>query len=263
MTVQRNMCFAALTGCFGAINTSPRNIDLGGDDHTGRHTESCFRVASQVSTNRRVRRSWEVGASLPPKLRGRAGGRCCQPTAESPASGCGRSSDRSAVSSGRRSDRMGIGEAGTVGRKVDREIIARRNSRRGGMMIKLNFCFIFCRGWWAFLLLQLHMLQALAQGRARDIFVYRNAASASKRQGISLGYGEALLALSEVNCRIHTEPISYRNGRFLHTIVSLWNRDLQTVPTRFSPFLLLSFPYPNLPLRIKSPVGTKPAFLVT
>ncbi|KAK2533704.1 hypothetical protein Q9233_004918 [Columba guinea] len=73
------------------------------------------------------------------------------------------SNDQSTVSSGRQSDRMGISEARTVERKVDRKIIARRNSRRGGMMIKLNFCFIFCRGWWAFLLLQLHMLQALAQ----------------------------------------------------------------------------------------------------
>uniref|UniRef100_A0A663F5Z6 Sidekick cell adhesion molecule 1 n=1 Tax=Aquila chrysaetos chrysaetos TaxID=223781 RepID=A0A663F5Z6_AQUCH len=54
--------------------------------------------------------------------------------------------------------------------RVDREIIARRNSRRGGMMIKLNFCFIFCRGWWAFLLLQLHMLQALAQDDVAPYF---------------------------------------------------------------------------------------------
>ena len=178
MTVQRNMCFTFLTGCFGAINTSARNIDLGGDYYTGRHTECCFRVACKVSTNQRVRRSCEVGASVPPKLRGRGSGRCSQPTTASLASGCGMSNDQSAVRSGRQSDRMGISEAITVERKVDREIIARRNSRRGGMMIKLNFCFIFCRGWWAFLLLQLHMLQALAQGRARDIFVDRNAASA-------------------------------------------------------------------------------------
>lgn len=178
MTLQRNMCFTFLTGCFGAINTPTRNIDLGGDYHTGRHTERLFRVACQVSTNQRVRRSCEVGASVPPKLRGKGSGRCSQPTKESPASGCGMSNDQSAVRSGRQSDRMGISEAITVERKVDREIIARRSSRRGGMMIKLNFCFIFCRGWWAFLLLQLHMLQALAQGRARDIFVYRNAASA-------------------------------------------------------------------------------------
>lgn len=178
VTVQRNMCFTFLTGCFGAINTSTRNIDLGGDYHTGRHTERCFRVACKVSTNQRVRRSCEVGASGPPKLRGEGSGRCSQPTKESPASGCGTSNDQSAVRSGRQSYRMGISEAITVERKVDREIIARRNSRPGGMMIKLNFCFIFCRGWWAFLLLQLHMLQALAQGRARDIFVYRNAASA-------------------------------------------------------------------------------------
>lgn len=178
VTVQRNMCFTFLTGCFGAINTSTRNIDLGGDYHTGRHAEGCFRVACKVSTNQRVRRSCEVGASVPPKLLDKGSGRCSQPTTESPASGCGMSNDQSAVRSGRQSDRMGISEAITVERRVDREIIARRNSRRGGMMIKLNFCFIFCRGWWAFLLLQLHMLQALAQGRARDIFVYRNAASA-------------------------------------------------------------------------------------
>uniref|UniRef100_A0A8B9F5W2 Sidekick cell adhesion molecule 1 n=1 Tax=Amazona collaria TaxID=241587 RepID=A0A8B9F5W2_9PSIT len=55
-------------------------------------------------------------------------------------------------------------------RTVDREITARRNSRRGGMTIKLNFCFIFCRGWWAFLLLQLHMLQALAQDDVAPYF---------------------------------------------------------------------------------------------
>lgn len=80
------------------------------------------------------------------------------------------SDDQSAVRSGSQSDRMGISEAIPVERKVDREIIARRNSRRGGMMIKLNFCFIFCRGWWAFLLLQLHMLQALAQGDVAPFF---------------------------------------------------------------------------------------------
>lgn len=177
MTVQRNMCFTFLTGCFGAINTSTRNTDLGGDYHTRRHRECCFRAAGEVSTNQRVHHSSEVGASLPQKLRGEGSGRCSQRTKESPASGCGMSNDQSIVSSGRQSDRMGISEARTVERKVDRKIIARRNSRRGGMMIKLNFCFIFCRGWWAFLLLQLHMLQALAQGRARDIFVYRNAAS--------------------------------------------------------------------------------------
>uniref|UniRef100_U3IAM3 Sidekick cell adhesion molecule 1 n=1 Tax=Anas platyrhynchos platyrhynchos TaxID=8840 RepID=U3IAM3_ANAPP len=57
-----------------------------------------------------------------------------------------------------------------VERKVDREIIARRNSRRDGMMMKLNFCFFFCRGWWAFLLLQLHMLQALAQDDVAPYF---------------------------------------------------------------------------------------------
>lgn len=172
------MCFTFLTGCFGAINTSTRNTDLGGDDHTGRHTEGCLRVACKVSTNQGARLSCEVGALVPPKLRGKGSRRCAHPTAERPAAGCGMSNDRSAVRSGRHKDRMGISEAITVEKKVDREIIARRNSKRGGMMIKLNFCFIFCRGWWAFLLLQLHMLQALAQGRARDVFVYRIAASA-------------------------------------------------------------------------------------
>lgn len=175
--MQRNMCFTFLTGCFGAINTSTRNTDLGGDYHTRRHRECCFWAAGEVSTNQRVHHSSEAGASLAQKLRGEGSGRCSQRTKESPASGCGMSNDQSTVSSGRQSDRMGISEARTVERKVDRKIIARRNSRRGGMTIKLNFCFIFCRGWWAFLLLQLHMLQALAQGRARDIFVYRNAAS--------------------------------------------------------------------------------------
>lgn len=174
MTVQRNMCFTFLTGCFGAINTSTRNIDFGGDCHSGRHTERCSRLAGGASTNQRARRSWRVGASLPPGARGTGS----RPSTQSPARVCGMSDDQSAVRSGSQSDRMGISEAIPVESKVDREIIARRNSRRGGMMIKLNFCFIFCRGWWAFLLLQLHMLQALAQGRARDIFVYRNAASA-------------------------------------------------------------------------------------
>lgn len=173
------MCFTFLTGCFGAINTSTRNIDLGGDCHSGRHTERRSRLAGGASTNQRARRSRPAGAPLPPGARG-SGSR---PSAHSPARGGGMSHDRSAGSSGGRPDPMGIGEATPVERKVDREIIARRNSRRGGMMIKLNFCFIFCRGWWAFLLLQLHMLQALAQGRARDIFVYRNAASAFREEG--------------------------------------------------------------------------------
>uniref|UniRef100_A0A8B9F4D2 Sidekick cell adhesion molecule 1 n=1 Tax=Amazona collaria TaxID=241587 RepID=A0A8B9F4D2_9PSIT len=48
--------------------------------------------------------------------------------------------------------------------------IAAGLGRRGGMTIKLNFCFIFCRGWWAFLLLQLHMLQALAQDDVAPYF---------------------------------------------------------------------------------------------
>uniref|UniRef100_A0A8D2MIA9 Sidekick cell adhesion molecule 1 n=1 Tax=Zonotrichia albicollis TaxID=44394 RepID=A0A8D2MIA9_ZONAL len=107
-----------------------------------------------------------LGASLPPKARGTGS----RPSSESPARGCGMSDDQSAARSGSQSDRMGISEAIPVERKVDREIIARRNSRRGGMMIKLNFCFIFCRGWWAFLLLQLHMLQALAQGDVAPFF---------------------------------------------------------------------------------------------
>lgn len=167
------MCFTFLTGCFGAINTSTRNIDFDGNYNTVRHTERCFRAACKVSTNQRVLGSCEVGLSVPPKLQGKGSWRRSQPTKESLASGCGVSDDQSAVRSGRQSDRMGISEAMMVGRKVDREIIARRNSRRDGMMMKLNFCFFFCRRWWAFLLLQLHMLQALAQGKARDIFVYR------------------------------------------------------------------------------------------
>ncbi|KAM4892049.1 protein sidekick-1 [Sylvia borin] len=160
------MCFTFLTGCFGAINTSTRNIDLGGDCHSGRHTERCSRLAGGASTNQRARRSWRLGASLPPGARGTGS----RPSAESPARGCGMSHDQSAVSSAGRSDRMGSSEATPLERKVDREIIARRNSRRGGMMIKLNFCLIFCRGWWAFLLLQLHMLQALAQGDVAPFF---------------------------------------------------------------------------------------------
>ncbi|XP_062359287.1 protein sidekick-1 [Cinclus cinclus] len=160
------MCFTFLTGCFGAINTSTRNTDLGGDCRSGRHTERCSRLAGGASTNQRARRSWQVGASLPPKARDTGS----RPSTESPARGCGMSDDQSAVRSGSRSDRMEISEAIPVERKVDREIIARRNSRRGGMMIKLNFCFIFCRGWWAFLLLQLHMLQALAQGDVAPFF---------------------------------------------------------------------------------------------
>ncbi|XP_032930055.1 protein sidekick-1 [Catharus ustulatus] len=160
------MCFTFLPGCFGAINTSTRNIDLGGDCHSGRHTERCSRRAGGASTNQRARRAWQVGASLPPKAPG-TGSRA---SAQSPARGCGMSDDQSAARSGGHSHRMGISEAIPVERKVDREIIARRNSRRGGMMIKLNFCFIFCRGWWAFLLLQLHMLQALAQGDVAPFF---------------------------------------------------------------------------------------------
>ncbi|XP_063270838.1 protein sidekick-1 isoform X2 [Prinia subflava] len=160
------MCFTFLTGCFGAINTSTRNIDLGGDCHSGRHTERCSRLAGGASTNQRARRARRVGASLPPGARG-SGSR---PSAERPARGRGMSHDQSPGRSGSQSDRVGISEAMPLERKVDREIIARRNSRRGGMMIKLNFCFIFCRGWWAFLLLQLHMLQALAQADVAPFF---------------------------------------------------------------------------------------------
>lgn len=164
------MCFTFLTGCFGAINTSTRNIDFDGNYNTVRHTERCFRAACKVSTNQRVLGSCEVGLSVPPKLQGKGSWRRSQPTKESLASGCGVSDDQSAVRSGRQSDRMGISEAMMVGRKVDREIIARRNSRRDGMMMKLNFCFFFCRRWWAFLLLQLHMLQALAQDDVAPYF---------------------------------------------------------------------------------------------
>lgn len=164
------MCFTFLTGCFGAINTSTRNIDFDGNYNTVRHTERCFRAACKVSTNQRVLGSREVGLSVPPKLQGKGSWRRSQPTKESLASGCGVSDDQSAVRSGRQSDRMGISEAMMVGRKVDREIIARRNSRRDGMMMKLNFCFFFCRRWWAFLLLQLHMLQALAQDDVAPYF---------------------------------------------------------------------------------------------
>uniref|UniRef100_A0A8C6YM20 Sidekick cell adhesion molecule 1 n=2 Tax=Nothoprocta perdicaria TaxID=30464 RepID=A0A8C6YM20_NOTPE len=57
-----------------------------------------------------------------------------------------------------------------VGRKEHREIAARRNSWADSVMIKLNFCSFVCRGWWAFLLLQLHMLQALAQDDVAPYF---------------------------------------------------------------------------------------------
>lgn len=240
------MCFTFLTGCFGAINTSTRNIDFDGNYNTVRHTERCFRAACKVSTNQRVLGSCEVGLSVPPKLQGKGSWRRSQPTKESLASGCGVSDDQNAVRSGRQSDRMGISEAMMVGRKVDREIIARRNSRRDGMMMKLNFCFFFCRRWWAFLLLQLHMLQALAQGKARDIFVYRNAASVFQEEGsfARVKIYRFTLSLSEGNCRICRELISCRNGHSLCAILSLWSRDLQAVSACF-PF---SFSYAS-PIR--------------
>nr|XP_006112957.1 protein sidekick-1 isoform X1 [Pelodiscus sinensis]XP_006112958.1 protein sidekick-1 isoform X1 [Pelodiscus sinensis]XP_025034766.1 protein sidekick-1 isoform X1 [Pelodiscus sinensis]XP_025034772.1 protein sidekick-1 isoform X1 [Pelodiscus sinensis]XP_025034774.1 protein sidekick-1 isoform X1 [Pelodiscus sinensis]XP_025034776.1 protein sidekick-1 isoform X1 [Pelodiscus sinensis] len=156
------MCFTFLPACFGAINTSTRYIDLDGDYNTVMHSACCLRVACKVSTNHRVLRSYKPRVSVPSKLQGESKGRCPQPTKENPASGCGAINDQRADKTVRQSNRLGIREEIMVGRKADREIIARRNSWRDRMMIKFNFCF-FCRGWWAFLLLQLHMLQALAQ----------------------------------------------------------------------------------------------------
>lgn len=243
MTARRNMCFTFLTGCFGAVNTSTRNTDFVGNYNTVRHTECCFRAACKVSTNQRALGSCEVGLSVPPKLRGKGSWRCSQSTKESLASGCRVSDDQSAVRSGRQSDRMGISEAAMVGRELDREIIARRNSRRDEMMMKLNFCFFFCRRWWAFLLLQLHMLQALAQGKARDIFVYRNVASAFQEEGsfTRVKIYHFTLFLSEGNCRICRELISCRNSHSLCTILSWWSKDLQTVSACF----LFSSSYPS------------------
>ncbi|KAM8798404.1 protein sidekick-1 [Eudromia elegans] len=161
------MCFPFLTGCFGAVNSSTKCIDLGGDCNTVGRAECRLRRACKVSTNPRLLRAYRVGASVPPRLRSRDAGRCSQGTKGRPAAVCGMSSDHGAVSSGGQRSRMGTA---MVGRKVDREIAARRNSWAGGVMIKLNFCSFFCRGWWAFLLLQLHMLQALAQDDVAPYF---------------------------------------------------------------------------------------------
>uniref|UniRef100_A0A8D2IZ62 Sidekick cell adhesion molecule 1 n=1 Tax=Varanus komodoensis TaxID=61221 RepID=A0A8D2IZ62_VARKO len=58
----------------------------------------------------------------------------------------------------------------SVRRQEEGDVIPRRNNWRDRAMMKLNFCFFFCRGWWAFLLLQLHMLQALAQDDVAPYF---------------------------------------------------------------------------------------------
>ncbi|XP_069726618.1 protein sidekick-1 isoform X1 [Phaenicophaeus curvirostris] len=137
------MCFALLSA------PSPRNADLGGGDAPGRGGGGP-RGACGASTKPGAPRS--PGGS----------GRC--------SSGCGARGPRSAAGRAGEPPRRGNGELRTLGRTVDGEIPARRNSRRGGTMIKLNFCFILWRGWWALLLLQLHMLQALAQDDVAPYF---------------------------------------------------------------------------------------------
>ncbi|XP_010217023.1 PREDICTED: protein sidekick-1, partial [Tinamus guttatus] len=173
-TLLLSVCFlvAAVTGqkknaLRVRVNTSTKCIDLGGDCNTARRAECCCQLACKVGTNQRLLGNYGVGPSVSPRLRGRGGGRCSQVTKGSPAAGRGRSSDQRAVSSGGGPSRTGTA---IFGRKVDRGIAARRNSWADGVMIKLNLCSFFCRGWWAFLLLQVHMLQALAQDDVAPYF---------------------------------------------------------------------------------------------
>ncbi|XP_027730561.1 protein sidekick-1 isoform X1 [Vombatus ursinus] len=161
------MCFTFLTGCFGAINTSTRYIDLYGDYNTVMHTEYCLRVACQVSTNHQVLASYEQEKPVSPKLQHRSNGNTSSHlTKESPASQWAAKDDDENV----HSDLKAVRENIMIGREVGGEVMARRNSWRK-QMIKFNLCFFFfCRGWWAFLLLQLHMFQALAQDDVAPYF---------------------------------------------------------------------------------------------
>lgn len=158
------MCFTFLPSCFGAISSSMRYIDLGGDyNNTVMHRECFLQFVCKVSTNRRDLGSFKVGVLVPRKLQDECSGRYSQSIQGSVASECGLSFHQSASQTVRES---GGTEEIVVRKRANGDITPGRNSWRDRAMIKLNFCFFFSRGWWAFLLLQLHMLQALAQGKA-------------------------------------------------------------------------------------------------
>ncbi|XP_020658047.3 protein sidekick-1 isoform X2 [Pogona vitticeps] len=173
------MCFTFLPDCFGAVSSSTRHMDLGGDCNSVMHRECCcLGFVSKVSTNRR-----EPGAGLkaglllpaPQKLQDGHSRRLVQPTRRSLASSGVRVSFHQRSSPGDlpgpASDGAGGVRKGTVvPRNANGDITPRaRKSWRDRAMIKFNFDF-FCRGWWAFLLLQLHMLQALAQDDVAPYF---------------------------------------------------------------------------------------------
>ncbi|XP_053132295.1 protein sidekick-1 isoform X6 [Hemicordylus capensis] len=168
------MCFAFLPACFGAISSSTRYIDLGGDCNTVMHRECCLGSVRKVSANQRDLGRSKAGASVPRKLQVGRSGRHPQSAAleSGPASLGGGASfpQHAGQTGGHSSNGTGAGEEIAVRKRLDGESTARRNSWRDRAMIKLNFCFFFCRGWWAFLLLQRHMLQALAQDDVAPYF---------------------------------------------------------------------------------------------
>nr|XP_034986870.1 protein sidekick-1 isoform X3 [Zootoca vivipara] len=155
------MCFAFLPACFGAISSSTRHIDWGGDCKAVMHRE-CFRLGflCKVSASQGDHGSFPEGARVPRKLRD---GRSGRPPRQNMAS----LGDGVSFRGGPSSDRV---EQIVIRRRGAGNLAPPRNRWRDRVMIKLNFCFFFCRGWWAFLFLQLHMLQALAQDDVAPYF---------------------------------------------------------------------------------------------
>ncbi|XP_077774860.1 protein sidekick-1 isoform X2 [Podarcis muralis] len=155
------MCFAFLPACFGAISSSTRHIDWGGDCKAVMHRE-CFRLGflCKVGASQGDHGSFPAGARVPRKLRD---GRSGRPPRQNMAS----LGDGASFGGGPSSDRV---EQIVIRRRGAGNLAPPRNRWRDRVMIKLNFCFFFCRGWWAFLFLQLHMLQALAQDDVAPYF---------------------------------------------------------------------------------------------
>ncbi|XP_053221811.1 protein sidekick-1 isoform X3 [Podarcis raffonei] len=155
------MCFAFLPACFGAISSSTRHIDWGGDCKAVMHRE-CFRLGflCKVGASQGDHGSFPAGARVPRKLRD---GRSGRPPRQNMAS----LGDGVSFGGGPSSDRV---EQIVIRRRGAGNLAPPRNRWRDRVMIKLNFCFFFCRGWWAFLFLQLHMLQALAQDDVAPYF---------------------------------------------------------------------------------------------
>lgn len=163
------MCFTFLPSCFGAIRSPARYPDWGGDCNTVMPGECCLGLECQASASQQDLGAAKEGGPAPRKLQDGRSGRPPRSSRESlTASLGGAVSLRQSTAQILRlcSGSTGAGEEIVVRKRVNGDIAPRRNSWRDRAMIKLNFCVFFCRGWWAFLLLQFHMLQALAQGNA-------------------------------------------------------------------------------------------------